>query len=504
MQSVLSPVSFEEFYKSMSLVRYPFRERTAERENTTELFIKPLDYSYLHDDLSSNHSVIVCGNRGSGKTITLLDLKREMHHDKIFCLIDHFENVATENNQLDFYSLILQNLTKNILIFISNNQNCLKKVSYDDKVLLSFLIMKYGDSITDNQLYSKLEEVQLSLIKRLLNKISTPLTALLNYGTTTVTNFGNELLTQHFGAYLPDISEGTVKRIFPDIQFPVENQFKGVPISYSLLDSALKMIVRITGNVPTVFIDKLDEDIRFENDAELVSTFFKDLICDSNLLLNQSIQLVISVWKIPFQNLSTIFRESKVPVYYLQWNRTQLEIVLNHRLSVYSNNQITNYRDLLDTDVSDSDLNDLYELSNSNPRDLWGIFDAIFNAQYSIDSSSHVIRKEAIIKGLRKFVECFQFYEYYPRKRNAQKNTNDIYSYINYLLKLPKVTEFTNGELRDAASTGGSTTNYITGMMNIGLVKKTDRKRVGGAVIYQINDPKVSYAIFHEIDIQHS
>lgn len=111
----------------MSLVRYPFRERTAERENTTELFIKPLDYSYLHDDLSSNHSVIVCGNRGSGKTITLLDLKREMHHDKIFCLIDHFKNVATENNQLDFYSLILQNLTKNILIFISNNQNCLKK-----------------------------------------------------------------------------------------------------------------------------------------------------------------------------------------------------------------------------------------------------------------------------------------------------------------------------------------------------------------------------------------
>ena len=44
---------------------------------------------------------------------------------------------------------------------------------------------------------------------------------------------------------------------------------------------------------------------------------------------------------------------------------------------------------------------------------------------------------------------------------------------------------------QEAASTGGSTTNYITGMMNIGLVKKTDRKRVGGAVIYQINDPKV-------------
>ena len=115
-----------------------------------------------------------------------------------------------------------------------------------------------------------------------------------------------------------------------------------------------------------------------------------------------------------------------------------------------------------------------------------------------------MISRRALIDGLHNFVENFQFYEYYPRKKNAQKNTNDIYSYINYLLKLPKVNEFTNGELRDAASTGGSTTNYITGMMNIGLVKKTDKKRAGGAVIYQISDPKVSYAIFHEIDIQHN
>lgn len=504
MQNTLSTVSFESFYQSVGLERYPFRERTAEKENTSELFIKPLDYSRLHDDLSSDHSVVVCGNRGSGKTITLLDLKAKIDSNRVFCLIDQFESVKLERNQLDFYSLILQHLTKSVLIFISGNRKCLKRISQDDKVLLSFLIMKYGDSITDNQLYSKLEGVQLSWIQRLINKISGPLTALVNYGTTAVTNFGNELLTKHFGAYLPEISEGTIKKIFPDIQFPVENQFKSVPISFSLLDGALKMITRLTGNIPVVLVDKLDEDMRLENDAELVSRFFKDLVCNNNLLLNPNIQLVISVWEIPFQYLSTVFRESKVSVYYIQWDTAQLEVVLNHRLSVYSNRKMTDYKNLFDSDVLESDLNDLYELSNSNPRDLWGIFDAIFRAQYSIDSSSHLISRRALIDGLYKFVKNFQFYEYYPRKKTAQKNTNDIYSYINYLLKLPKVNEFTNGELRDAASTGGSTTNYITGMMNIGLVKKTDRKKSGGAVIYQINDPKVSYAIFHEIDIQHN
>ena len=204
----------------------------------------------------------------------------------------------------------------------------------------------------------------------------------------------------------------------------------------------------------------------------------------NNLLLNPNIQLITSVWEIPFQYLSTVFRESKVSVYYIQLGTAQLEVVLYHRLSVYSNRKMTDYKNLFDSDVLESDLNDLDELANSNPRDLCGIFNAVFKAQYSVDRSSHLISRRALIDGLYKFVKDFQFYEFYPRKKATQKNTNDIYSYINYLLKLPKVNEFTNGELRNAASTGGSTTNYIIGMMNIGLVKNTDRKRLGGAVIY--------------------
>lgn len=159
---------------------------------------------------------------------------------------------------------------------------------------------------------------------------------------------------------------------------------------------------------------------------------------------------------------------------------------------------------MFDNDVAEIDLDNIYKLSNSNPRDLWGIFDSIFNAQYAIDSQKRTICKEAVTRGLRSFVENFQFYEYYPRKKNAKRSTNDIYSYINYLLKLNNTDEFTNDELRNAASTGGSTTNYITGIMNIGLVKKTDRKRPGGAVIYQISDPKVSYAILRKIEIHHN
>lgn len=497
----MQDITFEQFYRTIGFIKYPFRDRTAEKEDTSRLFVKPLDYSRLEDDLSNSNTTIICGNRGSGKTISLLELINKVPSTRIHCLIDNFEDVALANNQLGFYSLILKNITKRLVIFLAENKRLLKKAKYEDKVLLSFLIMKYGDSITDNQLQTELKSIQLSLLQRLINKISAPLTHILNYGSTAITNFGNELLTKQFGSYLPEVNEGEVRKIFPYIQFKVENQFNSVDVSYSLLEKGLQLTKRLTGSVPVVFIDKLDEDIRLENDAELVSEFIKDLVCDTKLLLNSDIQILISVWQIPFSLLSTIFRESKISVYTLSWSPKQLEAVLDHRLSIYSDGKITKYRQLFDEGVTEDDLRNIYTLSNSNPRDLWGVFDSLFNAQFIIDAHSKKISKQAVIDGLQKFVENFQFYEYYPRKKNAQRNTNDIYSYIGYLLKLKGTTEFTNEELRQSASTGGSTSNYITGMMNIGLVRKTGKKRHGGAVIYQVSDPKVVYAIMNEIDI---
>ncbi len=495
-------ISFEQFYENIGLIDYPFRDKTAEKENVTELFIDPIDFSYLKSDYDHKKSIIICGNRGTGKTMTLLSLQENPTDNRICCSIDCFEKVELSENRIDFYNLLLENLTRELLIFLSKNKRKLKKAIHDDKILISFLIKRFGDNITDNQLYSRLEEIQLSWWQSKLNRFSTPITSILNYGGTAATNFGNELLNKHFSAYLPNINEGEIKRIFPDINFRVEHEFKSVETSYSLLNRVLEMIVRLTGYAPVVFFDRLDEDIRLENDAELTAKFFKDIVCDSALLLNKNIQLIISVWKIPFDMLGSIFRASKNTVFYIKWNRYQLEKVLNQRLSTFSNGKITNYRDLFDESVTEDILDTIYNLSNSNPRDLWSIYDAIFRQQYSSDSSCNKLTKAAVVEGLHNFVENFQFYEYYPRPKTARKNTNDIYSYIRHLLKLNGTDQFTSEELRNVASTGGSTQNYITSMMNIGLVNKTGEKRPGGAVIYEISDPKVTYAIHEKVGIR--
>lgn len=37
-------MKFEEYYKQMGFEKYPFRDRTAEKEDTGRLFIKPEQY----------------------------------------------------------------------------------------------------------------------------------------------------------------------------------------------------------------------------------------------------------------------------------------------------------------------------------------------------------------------------------------------------------------------------------------------------------------------------
>jgi len=494
---------FEEFYESIGFKKYPFRERTAEKENIEKLFIAPPDYSIISEAFQAGETAIISGNRGTGKTMLLQNIKKRIPPNTIIADIENYEGVPTTKNQIAFYALIVKNVVAQTLVYLSNNKKSIKKLNKEDKIFLSFLIMKYADYFTGSEVATKIENVQLHPLKRLINKASTPITLLLNFGTTAAANFGYTLLNDQFSKYLPPVNEGQIKKIFPDIHFAVANDFKSVDISYSLLDKTLLLIEKLQNKKAIIIFDKFDEDTRLENDAELTADFIKELICDNNLLLNKHAQFFISIWEIPFTRLLTSFRKSKHTVFSIYWRRDELEKVLNRRLSIYSDGKIQCYKTLFAADVSVESINQIFNLSNMNPRDLWAVFDSIFNEQYKIGGKIHTLSENAITGGLVTFVKSFGFYEYYPKKKSSRKNTNDVYSYIRHLLQLNNMDEFTQDQLRTAASTGGSTTNYITGMMAIGLVTKTDIKRPGGAVVYKVHDPKVSYAIFNKIAIDH-
>jgi hypothetical protein len=248
-----------------------------------------------------------------------------------------------------------------------------------------------------------------------------------------------------------------------------------------------------------VVIDKVDEDPRFGNDAEEISDFIKNIASDNKILTTDLFHVLLFFWSTPFNYIKDVVRTQKLVFHELAWTRTALEDVLTKRLSAFSNQQLDSYRKIF-AEISQSNIDLIFEMCNRNPRDLWHIVNKCFSEQFRINSSTK-ITNDAVLSAIEKFVTDFNYYEYYPRRSNARANTMDVYGYIKHLLKLDSPT-FTKDRLNTMAGTGTSTGNYIVGMENMGLVRKTKDKGQAGAVVYEIRDPKVRYAMNHKIAIR--
>ena len=81
-------MTFAEFYHQFGLAEYPFNTFTTEDEKETkELFVEPIDYSLIKDAFKNSRTIIMAGNRGTGKTAIVFDLMRN----------------APQNSFIDFY-----------------------------------------------------------------------------------------------------------------------------------------------------------------------------------------------------------------------------------------------------------------------------------------------------------------------------------------------------------------------------------------------------------------
>lgn len=493
--------SFSEFYNIMGIVDYPFDLYTAENETAYAdgLFVQADNYDSIKNSFEGNRSIIIRGNRGIGKTALLYDLQRKADiKNHLLCMIDDYSMLNMEPKVIDYYELIIRNLTSRLFDHLIEDKKRLKKLGKDDKVFLSMLLSKYTNQTTKVELERKIESVQLSKGKRLIKRNINMVRFILNYGLTAGLNVLNDVVRNYF-AVLPPINENEIRNILPSINLDTDTEFEKINASFSLILKLCSVANKMGYKKVTVLMDKFDEDSRMKNNAEIISKFVVSLLTDNKLIENENIQVIISIWEIPFRRLLTEVRTQKHFCPLLSWSTQTLEAALNKRLFVFSKGKIDNYRKLLDNRIDENKVKDIFELSNRNPRDLWHIFNCIFLKQHEIDSCSEVITDSAVEMGMIKFVKEFNFYEYYPRNPKAKANTMDVYSYIKHLLKLSSI-EFTKNQLNIQANIGSSTSNYVVGMEAIGLVVNTGEKNNGG-VIYKINDPKIIYAIKNKIEI---
>ena len=492
--------SVKAFHDNLGFQKYPFNVCTAENERpyASKIFVHPENYDSVKEAFDDHLSIIVRGNRGTGKTALLSDLQQHIDSNHIYCIIEDYSVLPLQPTTHDYYDLIITNLVSSLFNRLFEEKKRLKKLDKEDKLFLSAMLSQYTTSVTKRELTRKIEKVQLSGVKRFFKDKINLVRAVLNYGVTIGTNIVNDIIRNYY-SYLPPVTEDQIHDILPKIQFDAETNFNAIDSSYTTLLQLCAVIENLGYEHPVIFFDKFDEDSRMENDAEIIATFISPLLVDNKLLENEQIQLIISVWEVPFDRITGVVRTQKHYCPELSWPIPYLKDVLNKRLNVFSNSKVQSFEDLFDSSLTKETSDQIFNLSNGNPRDLWHILDYIIKAQYSIDPLQPRLQLEAVQKGIYNFVTQFNFYEYYPKKPNAKANTMDVYGYIKHLLKLTSI-EFTKNQLNDCAKTGSSTSNYVVGMEHIGLVSNTQKKHNGG-VIYRINDPKVVYAIENGIEI---
>lgn len=492
---------FGDFYKSLGFNEYPFSLFTSEheKEKSYKLFVNPEGYDPIVESFSAGNTLFVVGERGSGKTAAIFDMERKISKESsLWVYIDDFSSLDEEYSQDSFYEFLIANIANSLFPKILSEKKKIKTLSKADRHFLSFIQYNYLNASTVAHLREEVSEMQngrgIYKAKTIYNNVAYAI----NYGLNSLKEIGKDGVSIFLG--IPPFRESEFKNYFPELNADAATSFSGTPEGhYFLLLRKLAGVCKKAGytNVIIAF-DKIDEDQRFDNDAERVSRFIKPILQDSKLLLCDFLQIVFSIWTVPLNFIKDDIRTQKHNFANIGWNFKSLEKALDRRIQIFSGEDAKSYKSIFDANVSDDEMQGIFELSNTNPRDLWHLFDKILRGQYEIGPESFV-SSAAIRKGKEDFVKTFDFFEYYPRKSNAKASSMDVYAYIRHLQKLDGI-EFTKNKLNSMANTGSSTNGYVTNMEKMGLVEKVGQE--SGSAVYRIADPKVVYAMENGIEIQ--
>lgn len=490
-------MTFEDYYKALGFDSYPFSIYNSEGEidKAESLYHHPSNYSLIKEAIS-NSSIIIIGERGTGKTALNLDLRRALKdNNTLLVTIDEFSGLSEQYTPEQLYTFLTESIALAFFTHMSSKPTAFWSYNKNERIDLSLYLHKFVRASSKNQLTEKIKSLQNGLLKKIWLKMYNSSRVVLNYGLKAATKAVSDSLTKHFSS-LPEFDVGNAE-YFQQLESEVDESFTLDQRSFYYLNKLCKLVLKSKISDIVIIMDRIDDDKRFKNDADPISKYIEPIASDNQIMINPLFKLVLFSWSTPFNFIKSNVRTQKLVLQSLSWNNETLQATADKRLKIFSNNKLNSIDSLFEAGCN---LAQLFEMSNENPRDLWHLLDKSFKAQFTLDASKK-ITNEAIMQGIKEFVTTFNYYEYYPRKSNARSNTMDVYSYIKRLLKLDS-SEFTKDKLNTLAGTGGSTNNYVTAMENLGLIKNTSIKSQGGGVIYMIKDPKIRYALEHNLIIE--
>ena len=111
-----SDITFEEFYKQIGFVEYPFASGLPSRSETAKrsFLLDQVIMGRFMENFRSGSGMFLVGERGTGKTAAIYDLLRSAESANLVIHVEDFSGVAVAYEPRELYYLIISNVADRI------------------------------------------------------------------------------------------------------------------------------------------------------------------------------------------------------------------------------------------------------------------------------------------------------------------------------------------------------------------------------------------------------
>jgi len=492
-----------ELYYSLGFSENPFSKFSAEEEidYLSNIYIKPRYFDTLINDLSNGSSRFIFGDRGSGKSALIIELKKELENSRIFSIIiQNYDDIPLKNNDKHMIYLMIQELLKQLVVVLSKNPFLIKKLNKYEKEKLSIFIRDFYDSISRRQyedLFNKVTKFKTTNIIK--NFFNTVLNKPINMAISSGIEITSDLICKSFN--LPkDVNSNFYKNYIPDLKIDKltkkqkEEYFLN---SYKFLKDMLLELISIIKKLgyknTVIFFDRIDEFKALDGKINNIVDFTVQVLKDTDLFYSKELSLVFSMWNDIKRKLNEQgIRFDKFKPIDVSWTDDDTLKILEKRLTYFAIKKPYNADRILEERTP---LLDLIGLVNKSPRDLIRLFSTIYDEQSINNSESKVFLKDIITQGKIKYCRYYDYYSVFPSKVGTKE---DIVSIVNKILKVGKKKFKSSDLVAEFKFSTQSANSYIKIMKDYGLIYDNEQM-ASTTKEYIITDPKLNYLIDNNI-----
>lgn len=485
--------------ENLGFTQNPFSKKSAEQELDIleSIFYVPNYYQALMQTLSSGDSRFIIGQRGHGKTAVINKLVEDLEQEQdLFVIkIDRFDTVPTKKNETAFLKLILKESVTKLGIYLVKNKHLISCLDASEKEKLAMLIRLFFKTLSKKDYtdtYNHLHKVKIkNLLIRVFNRFGLrPVNTIASTAISVTSSFirqslnidgidSNNTYKEHFG----ELKEIDYSKL--DIE---KENFDKDNLKH-FLDELLQIFQSLEFHTVIVLFDKIDEYQELSQDVNKIATFTSEILSDTELLMNENLAIGFSLWSELKSELGGVVRFDKFGAIDVRWRDSDLEPLINKRITFFSKRKDKTLRDLV---TSESERNEIIKLAYKSPRDLIALLAAIYLEQANSTQEVSCFDSNSISNGMLNFCINYDFDSLYPSKSAKNK---EIKAMINRILTV-RLTRFTLKQLTDTFNQSvAQSEGQIKLMKQYKLVREDDILGNNGAKYYEVIDPKIQYLI---------